>query len=82
MIWVKVNRASISSLSSLCIDLNFTSNIGFRKLGNSSEKDWLDEETVWWRSGRGGGEGKAEEDATWLSYKYDITTSDIDLLDA
>lgn len=34
-----------SNLSSFCIDLNFTSNIGFRNLGKSTEKDCLDEET-------------------------------------
>jgi hypothetical protein len=45
--WVKVDIASTFSFLLFCIDLNFTSNIGFRKLGNSTEKGCLDEETGW-----------------------------------
>lgn len=64
-------------LSSFCIDLNFTSNIGFRKLENSTEKDCLDEETGWWRS-----KVKAEKYGACLAYKYDITPSNTATQDA
>jgi len=76
MVRVKVNRAYISSFLLFASTSILLRILDFGNWGSRVKKTGWMRKTVWWRSS-----GNAEEYGTWLSYKSDITTSDITDID-